>query len=105
MGNTENLHGNEASKKIKELAEKVRVCLFTTDLKNQPLSARPMSVAEVDEDGCLWFFSQKGSEHNQHITADNHVQLFFSNTGSSEYLSIFGTSQILVDHKKIEKLW
>ena len=105
MGSTENLAGMEANEKIKELAEKVHFCHFATDLKNQPLSTRPMSCAKVEKDGCLWFFSQKSSEHNQHIERDNKVQLFFSNPNSSEYLSVYGSASISTDKAKIEELW
>jgi general stress protein 26 len=105
MGNTQHLSGSEANDKIKELAEKVHVCLFTTNLGSQPLSARPMSCAKVEDDGALWFFSQKSSEHNGHIEKDNHVQLFFSNTNSSEYMSVYGNAEITEDRKKVEEMW
>ena len=33
------------------------------------------------------------------------MQLFYSNTGSSEYLSIYGTAEIVFDQQKIDELW
>ncbi len=105
MSQTENLHGKDAISKIKELAEKVHICMLATELSKTPIAARPMSITKVEEDGTLWIFSKKGSEPNTQIQADKRVQLFFSNTGSSEYLSLYGEAQISTDKQKIEELW
>lgn len=52
----------QANVKIKELAKKADICLFTTTLTKLPLTTRSMSTREVDDDGCLWFFSRKDSK-------------------------------------------
>ncbi len=100
-----NLKRKEANQKIKELAETADLCFFTTNLSELPLSARPMSTQEVDDEGNLWFFSDKDSDKNDHIKEDNRVQLFYCNKGSSEYLSLFGTATIIQDAKKAKELW
>ncbi len=33
------------------------------------------------------------------------MQLLYANDGSSEYLSLFGTAEILKDQAKVEELW
>lgn len=101
----EDVQHREAMKKIKELADAADICLFTTNLTELPLSARPMSRQKIDDDGTMWFFSDKTSHKNEHIMADNRVQLFFSNRNSSEYLSIFGTAEIIKDTSKAKELW
>src|SRR5687768_11981220 len=101
----EDVHHEEAMQKIKELADSADICLFTTNLTELPLSARPMSRQRVDDDGTLWFFSEKDSQKNEHIQADERVQLFFSNRNSSEYLSIYGTAEIIKDDAKAKELW
>jgi general stress protein 26 len=105
MGDTSNLTGKEAAAKIKELYEKANVCLFATNLTSLPVSVRPMQCIKVDEDGSLWFFSSKSSEQNSHIRKDQHVQLFFSNKDTSEYLSLYGSAEISRNKNKIEELW
>ena len=101
----EDVSRTEAMQKIQELADAADICLFTTNLTELPLSARPMSRQRVDDDGTLWFFSDKSSHKNLHIQQDNRVQLFFSNRNSSEYLSIYGTAEVLVDAAKAKELW
>lgn len=105
MGSTENLRSTEAIKKIQELAEAANTCLFTTNLTKIPLSARPMSTSKIDDDGSMWFFSRVDSDKNTDIKQDNRVQLFYANTGSSEFLSVYGTAEISSDPAKIEELW
>jgi len=105
MGSTENLRSGEAIKKIQELAEAANTCLFTTNLTKIPLSARPMSTSKIEDDGSMWFFSRVDSDKNTDIKQDNRVQLFYANTGSSEFLSIYGTAEISTDPAKIEELW
>jgi general stress protein 26 len=101
----ENLTSQEAIDKIKELAKAADICLFTTDLTTLPLMTRPMSVSEVDDAGNLWFMSRKDSDKNRDIEEDDRVQLFFSNKGSYEFLSIYGRAIIVQDTEKAKELW
>jgi len=105
MGEVKNLSRKEANKKIKDLAEKTDICLFTTNLSSLPLTTRPMSTRSVDEEGNIWFFSRAGSNKNLEIGQDNRVQLFYSNNTGSEYLTIFGKASIIKDEAKAKELW
>lgn len=105
MGDVKNLSSQPAIEKIKELAMDANICLFVTNLSTIPLSSRPMATQEVDDDGNLWFMSKNDSEKNIDIEKDNRVQLFYSNGSSYEYLSIYGTAEILHDREKIEELF
>lgn len=105
MGTTENLNTIDAIKKLKELAESAHICMFCTNLNVLPIAARPMSIEEVDEDGNIWFISSAHSNKNEEIKHDDQVQLFFSNTGSSEYLSVYGQAFIYTDRKTVEDKW
>ena len=105
MGDIKNLSGKEAISKLQELIKAADICLFTTNLTKLPLSTRPMSTQEVDDDGSIWFFSGKASNKNQEIKNDQRVQLFYYNKGSSEYLSVYGEATLLHDRNEIERLW
>ncbi len=100
-----NLQQAEANKKIKQLVDDADIGLFTTDLTSLPLKTRPMSRQKVDDAGAIWFFSHKDSDKNQDISKDNRVQLFYSNKGSMEYLSLYGTAEILQDAAMAKELW
>ncbi|MBE7170571.1 MAG: pyridoxamine 5'-phosphate oxidase family protein [Williamsia sp.] len=103
--NVQHLYDKEAVEKIKDLAKSANICMFTTQLTQLPLSSVPMATQEVDDEGNLWFLSGRTSHKNGHIQADPRVQLFFTNTSSSEFLSIYGTAKITADRAEIEQLW
>jgi general stress protein 26 len=105
MGSKENLFGDAAREKLKELAESADMCMFATNLTSHPLTARPMSTRKVDEEGNIWFFSRSTSNKNAEIKNDNRVQLFYSNPGSAEFLNVSGKASILIDPVKAKELW
>ena len=100
-----NLQQAAANKKIKQMVDDADICLFTTDLTSLPLKTRPMSRQKVDDEGTIWFFSHKDSDKNHDIEKDNRVQLFYSNKGSMEYLSLYGTAGIIEDAAIAKELW
>ena len=103
--NVQNLAGEEAIKKLKELAEDARICMFTTFTTQRPMPSRPMAVQKVEDDGTLQFFSATTSGKNHEIKEDDEVQLLFANNGSSEYLNVYGHAKISQDSEKIKELW
>ncbi|QQV04056.1 MULTISPECIES: pyridoxamine 5'-phosphate oxidase family protein [Chryseobacterium] len=102
---TENLSRTDAVKKIKELSEKAKFCMFCTELEKLPINTRPMSLQETDDEGNLWFISSDASNKNFQIKDDNRVQLIFMNNSDSEYLSVFGEANIYKDRATIEDKW
>ena len=105
MGDVKNLTATDAVKKMREIAKDANICMFVTDLSQLPLAGRPMATQEVDEEGNIWFMSDRNSDKNKEIENDDKVQLFYSHTGNYEYLSIFGRAEIVNDRSKIEELW
>jgi general stress protein 26 len=105
MREVKNLISSEAVRKIQDLAKNADICMFTTSLDILPLNSRPMSTAEVDEDGNIWFFSKRSSSKNAEIEADDRVQLFYASKGNAEYLSVYGRAIISTDKEKAKEIW
>lgn len=103
MGDIKNLQGQEAIAKAKELAEETKICMFCT-YPTPELDARPMTAHQVDEQGNVWFMSDKSSNKNDHITANPHVDLLFGQ-GQAKFLSLHGHAEVLYDKEKIKELW
>jgi len=100
------LEGKEAIEKLRELAEKAESCFFCTNIKTGlPVSARPMAIIQVDDEGNLWFLSSKDSHKNQEITAEPLVHLFFQASAHSGFVNIYGIATITDDKAKIDELW
>lgn len=103
--NRNNLVGQDAIEKLKELITKESICFFCTQLTQQPVTTRPMSTQQVDNQGNIWFLSSIKSKKNSEIEQNNAVQLFYTNSSSYEFLSLQGTATILTDREKISELW
>lgn len=102
---TKNLYSNEAIDKLKSLIDSNKIAIFCTELTKLPIQSRPMSVQEVDDQGNLWFISSATSNKNFEIKKDDDVQLFFSNSNNSQFLSFYGEATIYNDEEKIEEIW
>jgi general stress protein 26 len=103
MGDTKHLHSESAISKMKELAKEITTCMFGT-YENSKFFTRPMSTQQVDDEGNLWFLSDRDSEKNNQIEYDDRVELIYSQ-GNEKFLSIHGTASISYDKEKIKELW
>lgn len=100
-----NLAAQDGIEKMKELIDHNAICLFTTNLRETHINTRPMTTQQVDDDGNFWFFSAEDSHKNLEISKDDRVQLFFSNPGDAEFMTVHGMAEILHNKQKIEELW
>ncbi len=105
MDNIKNLKGLDSIEKMRELVDKVNIGMLCTKLSHFPFSVRPMAAHQVDDEGNIWFMSVRNGEHNADIKKDNRVQLIFAHPGSSDYLSVSGTAEIVEDPEKVKELW
>ena len=103
MGDQKDLSNNLAAEKIKELADDIKTCMFCT-YNNIKLQSRPMSVQEIDDNGHLWFLSDKTSNKNSEIKDNPKVEIFFAEN-HDKFLSLHGTAIISYGRDRIEKLW
>lgn len=104
--NREDLAGNEAAKKIKELVNSAKTCFFCTNkVPGDEFTTRPMSVQKIDDNGNLWFLSANDSHKNEELQADKNVQLLFQGSSYSDFLSITGKATVSTDKQKIKELW
>ena len=102
---THDLAGSTAAEKLKDLGERCRTCLFTSDPTGYPGDTTPMSVQGIDDDGTLWFISSKQSARNNNILGDPRVELSFQNEGKYEYLTLHGRARIHTDRATIDAHW
>ena len=105
MGQTKNLHNEEAKTKLKELVDDIKTCMFCTKTENIPFNTRPMATVDVDDDGNLWFMSNEESNKNHEIKDDSQLQLIYAKSGDNHFLSIAGKAYIVRNQQKVDKYW
>ncbi|MBP2282437.1 general stress protein 26 [Flavobacterium sp. CG_23.5] len=97
---------NQNVEKLIEMIKDVRTCMLITNEKNaENLSGRPMSIAKIDDDGTMWFFTKKSSYKVDEIEESKKVSLAITNESSNNYLMIHGTASLVNDKAKMAALW
>ena len=104
--NREDLQGQEAVKKIKEMVEQAENCFFCSAVATGESNGdRPMNVRQVDDEGNLWFLSASDSRKNQELSLDPSVKLYFQGSKHSDIMQFNGQATISRDREKIKELW
>ena len=104
--NHQDLGGNDAVKKIREIVDQAGSCFFCTVVGSEAaLEARPMSVQEVDEAGNLWFLSADDSHKNAELVRESLVKLFFQGSAHSDFMELNGIATVSHDKARIDEYW
>lgn len=85
------------------LLRKFETAMLVTDGSAEGMHARPMNIAEVDDDGTLWFISSAESHKVGEIAADSRVLILLQS--SSQFVSCRGRIQLVRDRGKLDELW
>lgn len=97
---------NKSLEKVRDMIEDIRIAMMTTVDENNNLVSRPMAALQVDEDGNIWFFTQRSSPKVDQIEQhDRQVNLSFADVGDADYVSASGTAKEVDDKAKIDELW
>jgi general stress protein 26 len=105
MGEKADLNWADSIEKIRHIAEGEIAMMHTFNDGLKVGVVRPMATAGVDADGTLWFLSQAHSPKNEHLAADEVMQVTYSLKSRSEYLVLDGRGSVLRDQAKLDELW
>jgi general stress protein 26 len=105
VGEIEDFKRRKAIEHIRNIIERINLCMFCTKLGHVPFASRPMTTIKVDEECRIWFFSNADSHKNAQIEHDNRVELLYDDLKNSEFLAVHGTAEILVNEQKCMELW
>jgi len=100
-----NLISKDAKDKLIELVNNIDFAMMETNLGAKPAHIIPMSTKKVDENGNIWFLSNKNSNHNKNIIKDSSVQLIYSKPSDMEFLTVYGIASITQDQSIIDNLY
>lgn len=97
---------NEKMEKVRDMVEGIRIAMMTTADEHGNLVSRPMAALQFDEEGNVWFLTNRTSpkvgqiEHNE-----QRVNVSFASVSDADYVSISGTANEINDRAKIDELW
>ncbi|MET4080422.1 general stress protein 26 [Pedobacter sp. UYP30] len=92
-------------KKLKEMVEAVRICMFNTVNAKGEMGSRPMATAKIEDDGGIWFFTNEYSPKSKEISKENNVLLAYSDPSNNTYVTVRGKAAFIDDREKKKELW
>ena len=97
---------NQNVNKLVELVKDVKTCmLITIEKYTDILSGRPMSIADIEKDGTMWFFTKTTSEKIDAIEQNKQISLAIVNENKNIYLMINGRAELSYNYAKMKDLW
>lgn len=76
---------------------------LVTRARSGALHSRPMTVAAVDDDATIWFFTSKNSPKVAELERDERALLSFQ--GVTRFASLYGIGEVSTDQEMIDALW
>ncbi len=67
------------------------------------LDARPMAVAQVEENGQIWFVTDRNSGKIAGLMLDSEVAVVMQS--SNKFVSLSGNARVIDDRAKLNELW
>jgi len=90
-------------KKLLDLMTEFNTAMLVTKAFGDRLDGRPMAIAKIDEDGGLWFVTNRHSGKVAEISAATEVCVTMQ--GDNRFVSISGNASIVDDRLMVERLW
>lgn len=76
-----------------------------TDTFSGGLRSRPMAARAREEEGVIWFLTDRESAKVDEVSANPNVALAVVDTGDNLYMSVTGTCEIFDNSQKVGQLW
>ncbi len=87
-----------------ELLKQFETAMLVTHSAGDQIRARPMAVADIEEDGTVWFISGEDSGKVREIADDEQVSVVCQNDRKA-YLSLSARARVTRDRAKIDEVW
>jgi general stress protein 26 len=98
----ENKMTTENAERIWKAAKSMRTAMLVTR-SGDTLISRPMSAIVREDEGAIWFLTDRNSGKLDDIA--EHPQVSVSFTNGSDAIAFTGTATIVEDRNKIKDLW
>jgi general stress protein 26 len=105
MPSKRSMETTETRTKVYDILKGFSTPMFVTIGPSGRPESRPMQVARVDnEQGDIWFFTDRGGALAEEVREESVVLLVFQND-TSAYLSLRGKARIIEDVARIREYW
>jgi general stress protein 26 len=95
----------DAQRKVWEMIRDIEYPMMVTMDEEGRFRGRPMAVQQKEFDGVLWFFTKAPTEKTQEVQEDDRVLLAYSDPRRQNYVSVYGSAEVVRDVEKMKELW
>jgi general stress protein 26 len=99
-----NLKTNRDQQRFCELLKQFDTGMLVTQTGKGGLHGRPMVIAQVEDNGDVWFITGTDTPKIDEIRIHDDVQVSFQNR-DNQYISLSGRAELQRDPQKISELW
>ena len=89
---------------VYSLLKKFGTAMLVTRAGEDQLRVRPMAIAQVEDQGDVWFVTSVDTAKVHEIEDESRVNLVCQNDHSA-YLSLEGRARVVNDRAKLEEVW
>jgi general stress protein 26 len=90
-------------KKLKSMLSRFRIVMLTTCAADGTFHARPMILAEVEDDGSLWFITSTESGKLDQVAKDSRALAVCQSP--TRQIVVSGRAELVDDRDRLETLW
>ncbi len=95
----------ENIEKLKGLVNNIGIGMLVTVNETKKLNSRPISTADIDIEGNIWFFTDEFSDKAEKISYNDKVMITYSSPVLKSCISIYGNAMLVNDIDQIKDLW
>ena len=99
----ETITENEKRERLSTLLSLFDTAMLVTRTEGGAMRARPLSIAESNDDGAMYFSTAIDSPKIEELAADSRVNVALQS--GSRFVSITGRARVVKDRALIERLW
>jgi len=100
---TVSLSEDEKRKRLSTLLDLFDTAMLVTNTAEGGMRARPLSIAESQDDGAMYFSTAVDSPKVEELEADPHVNVVMQD--GRRFVSLSGRATVVRDRGVIERLW
>ncbi|MGB7327328.1 MAG: pyridoxamine 5'-phosphate oxidase family protein [Rubripirellula sp.] len=93
----------DTQQKLIDILNDFDTAMLVTRGDDGSLDARPMAVAQVEDDGQVWFVTDRNSGKIADLMLDSDVAVAMQS--SNKFVSLSGTAHAVDDRAKLDELW
>ena len=96
---------DDSLEKLAKLVAGIDIAMLTTRIGDGRLLSRPLRVLEFDDQGALWFITDRNSHKAEEIRLQPQVNASFASGERNSYVSVAGRASVVFDKARLKELW